>query len=92
MRRFVIQYRRGEGGQFYTLTPTIHRTLYSRKEVQTAVGFLQSAPFVLAVAVQVGDEQFNIMAIPGSHIGGHVFEETKIQVVGVQLPNPEINT
>ena len=80
MRRFIIQYRRGAGSQFRTLTPVVHRSIYDRQEIHTAVTLLQTVSFITAIAIQAGDEQFNVMAVPAEHQGAHVFEENQTQI------------
>lgn len=60
MRRYVILFRRG-GCSWGRLTPGVHRGLYDKPEVNAAIAFLYGNPAAQGVAVQLGDETFNVM-------------------------------
>ena len=72
MRQYAIYYRRG-GGKFGRLEANAHHSLYSRPEVSTAIGFMQTNPTAEGVAVRLGDELFNIMSLAQEAIAPNAF-------------------
>lgn len=72
-RQYRLFYRNGSFGQFATLEPAIHRTIYDRPEVNKAIEIIRENPSIEGVAVRVGLDMFNIVAFEQEAIAPKAF-------------------
>ena len=74
MRRFTVYYRRGRS-HWRQLQPGVHDGLCNKPEVREAIRYMRDNPAVEGVAVRVGDELFNVMAVAGDRCYEFAFPE-----------------
>ncbi len=76
MRHYVILYRRADA-VWSRLIPHVQHNLYDRDEVNAAIAFMTENPCVEGVAIRIGDESFNVMAVSNPDQSGVFSMEAK---------------
>ena len=81
MRQYRILFRRAgsEPGLWATLRPHVNAALYDKPDVNAAIELIRTTPHIVGMAVQIGDEIFNIVSFNQDAEAAQAFQFTEPQ-------------